>query len=125
MRGYDDRSAPFSRRVSITVEMNDVGADAAFDFREADAGAVEIAALGVHPFQREVRHDRIEAGDLVRVAKLVGTDEDLIVAEGARLLHDDIARQHMVGAGNPYGDGRAGARIVDIVEATLDDTLLR
>lgn len=63
---------------------------------------------------REVteRPEGIEAG----VARLVGTDPERIVAEVARLLDGKIERAAVA---NPYGDGRAGARIADIVVSDL------
>lgn len=44
--------------------------------------------------------------------KLVGTDRQKIVAEAAVLLTDKSAYKTMGGAHNPYGDGKAAARIV-------------
>ena len=43
---------------------------------------------------------------------LVGTDHDLIVSEVSTLLDDPAAYERMSKAVNPYGDGRACARIV-------------
>jgi UDP-N-acetylglucosamine 2-epimerase len=54
------------------------------------------------------RPEGVEAG----VAVLVGTSRARIVAEGSRLLGDPAARAAMVGVKNPYGDGRAGERVV-------------
>ena len=47
------------------------------------------------------------------VAKLVGTDRGRIVGEANRLLTDPAAYESMRIGGNPYGDGRAGERIVE------------
>jgi UDP-N-acetylglucosamine 2-epimerase (non-hydrolysing) len=55
------------------------------------------------------RPEAVEAG----TARLVGTDQDTIVDEVARLLADPAARARMARAHNPYGDGRAAGRIVD------------
>ena len=71
---------------------------------------------------REVteRPEGIEAG----VARLVGTDGERIMAEAAEILAHG-ARDPGDGAesaekvANPYGDGRAGERIADIVVSTL------
>lgn len=62
---------------------------------------------------REVteRPEGIEAG----VARLVGTEEARIVAEAERWLRDEGERGAMRAAANPYGDGRAGERIADIL----------
>jgi UDP-N-acetylglucosamine 2-epimerase len=49
------------------------------------------------------------------VAELVGTDPARILARARAVL--DGGRK--TGASNPYGDGRAGERIADIVLADL------
>jgi UDP-N-acetylglucosamine 2-epimerase (non-hydrolysing) len=58
------------------------------------------------------RIEGVEAGTL----RVVGTDPDLIAAEGSRLLGDEAAYAEMAQATNPYGDGRAAARIVAALE---------
>lgn len=57
------------------------------------------------------RPEAIQAG----LAKLVGTDRDTIVAEASRLLTDPSAYAGMTSSENPYGDGMAAGRIVDIL----------
>jgi len=57
------------------------------------------------------RPEGVEAG----TAKLVGPFEDRILAETEILLRDEAAYQQMARAINPYGDGHAAERIVDIV----------
>ncbi|WP_136518935.1 non-hydrolyzing UDP-N-acetylglucosamine 2-epimerase [Cellulomonas telluris] len=52
------------------------------------------------------RPEAVEAGTV----KLIGTDEDRIVAEVARLLEDGEAYAAMANAVNPYGDGQAARR---------------
>jgi len=47
------------------------------------------------------------------VLKLVGTDRQRIVAETRELLDDSRAYAAMAHAANPFGDGKASARIVD------------
>ncbi|MBO5629065.1 MAG: UDP-N-acetylglucosamine 2-epimerase, partial [Aeriscardovia sp.] len=47
---------------------------------------------------------------------LVGTNHDLIVAEVSTLLEDPIAYDKMSTAVNPYGDGKACARIVNALK---------
>ena len=54
------------------------------------------------------RPEAIAAG----TARLVGTDEEKIVSECALLLDDEAAYRKMAQATNPYGDGKAAARIV-------------
>ncbi|MFN3704673.1 MAG: non-hydrolyzing UDP-N-acetylglucosamine 2-epimerase [Thermoflexales bacterium] len=63
---------------------------------------------------REVteRPEGVEAG----VLKVVGTDPDRIVAEVARLLIDETAYREMAQRRNPYGDGYAAERIVEILK---------
>ena len=51
--------------------------------------------------------------------RLVGTRHDVIVAEGSRLLTDDVAYRAMARARNPFGDGLASQRIADILELRL------
>jgi UDP-N-acetylglucosamine 2-epimerase (non-hydrolysing) len=54
------------------------------------------------------RPEGIDAGTL----RLVGTDEDRIYSETARLLSDDNAYREMAQARNPYGDGHAAEKIL-------------
>lgn len=57
------------------------------------------------------RPEAVEAGTV----RLVGTDTDLIVSEATRLLDDPDAYSEMARAHNPYGDGKAANRIVDVL----------
>ena len=57
------------------------------------------------------RPEGVEAG----TAKLVGPFEDHIVGETEILLRDEGAYEQMAKAINPYGDGHAAERIVDII----------
>lgn len=50
--------------------------------------------------------------------KLVGTDVKEIVETTSLLLSSDAAYDAMARAHNPYGDGRAGARIADAIRST-------
>lgn len=61
------------------------------------------------------RPEGIQAGTV----RLVGTDQEVIVAESRRLLDDPQAYTAMAQAVNPYGDGHAAERIV---KAVLDYT---
>ena len=54
------------------------------------------------------RPEGVDAG----TARLIGTDEERIYSETARLLSDDDAYTEMAQARNPYGDGRASERIL-------------
>ena len=58
------------------------------------------------------RPEGVEAGTL----KLVGTDEEVIYNNFKLLLEDADAYNRMACASNPYGDGKACARIADILE---------
>lgn len=60
--------------------------------------------------EKTERPEGVEAG----LARLVGTDEEKIVAEASALLSDGAARRRMTGR-NPYGDGRAAERIAAIL----------
>ncbi|CAJ0808804.1 non-hydrolyzing UDP-N-acetylglucosamine 2-epimerase [Ralstonia flaminis] len=57
------------------------------------------------------RPEAVEAGTV----RLVGTDRQTIVREAAALLDDASVYQSMSRAHNPYGDGKASSRIVDIL----------
>lgn len=61
------------------------------------------------------RPEGIAAGTL----KLVGTEEEIIYNEFCRLLSDQEEYEAMSKASNPYGDGHACERIVDILEQSL------
>ena len=57
--------------------------------------------------EKTERPEAVEAGTV----KLVGTNEELIVAEAERLLDDPAEYERMTRVHNPYGDGNACARI--------------
>ncbi|MCE9609824.1 MAG: UDP-N-acetylglucosamine 2-epimerase (non-hydrolyzing) [Chthoniobacter sp.] len=57
------------------------------------------------------RPEAVENG----TAKLVGTSRIRIVAEAAALLESPVARSKMATGVNPYGDGKAAARIVSVL----------
>lgn len=57
------------------------------------------------------RMEAIEAG----TAKLVGTDPNRIVVETERLLNDSVEYARMARVNNPYGDGHAAERIVEML----------
>ena len=61
------------------------------------------------------RPEGIKAGTL----KLVGTDEEVIYNEFKKLLTDEEEYESMSRASNPYGDGFACKRIVDVLENSL------
>ncbi len=61
------------------------------------------------------RPEAVEAGTV----KLVGTDPERIVKESARLLEDREEYERMSRLHNPYGDGRASARIARRITSHL------
>jgi UDP-N-acetylglucosamine 2-epimerase (non-hydrolysing) len=78
-----------------------------------DSGGIqeEAPSLGVPVLvfrHKTERPEAVESG----LAQLVGTDEDMIVTAALAELKQGRAR---VGATNPYGDGKAAERIVDVL----------
>jgi UDP-N-acetylglucosamine 2-epimerase (non-hydrolysing) len=61
------------------------------------------------------RPEAIEAG----TAKLIGTNSQTMLSEAGRLLQDRSSYQQMANAINPFGDGKASQRIVDIAKVYL------
>ncbi|WP_238016656.1 UDP-N-acetylglucosamine 2-epimerase (non-hydrolyzing) [Dactylosporangium sp. AC04546] len=80
---------------------------------QEEAPSFKVPALVLREVTERV--ESLHAG----CAKLVGTDEELIVAEAARLLDDPALRQAMTAGGNPYGDGLASRRTEQAVAALL------
>jgi UDP-N-acetylglucosamine 2-epimerase (non-hydrolysing) len=79
----------------------------------SDSGGVqeEAPSLGKPVLVMRDTTERPE-GVIAGTVRLVGTDRDRIVAEASRLLTDRTAYEEMARAHNPYGDGKATARIV-------------
>ena len=67
------------------------------------------------------RPEAVSAG----TAKLVGTDTQTIVASAAQLLSNPAAYDTMANAINPFGDGRASERILQIVRGFLEELGVR
>jgi UDP-N-acetylglucosamine 2-epimerase (non-hydrolysing) len=63
--------------------------------------------------EKTERPEAVEAGTV----KLVGTNEELIVAEAVRLLDDAEEYERMTRVHNPYGDGHACERIGEAIAA--------
>jgi len=81
-----------------------------------DSGGIQEEAPSVGKpvlVMREVteRPEAVEAG----TAKLVGTQVERIVAETQRLLDQPEEYRRMADIRNPYGDGKAAERIVNIL----------
>lgn len=81
-----------------------------------DSGGVqeEAPSLGKPVLVLRDTTERPEAVDAGTV-RLVGTDEDVIVAAVTELLTDETAYKQMAQAVNPYGDGLAADRVVTAI----------
>ncbi len=85
-----------------------------------DSGGIqeEAPTFGVPALVLRDTTERIESVQ-AGCARLVGTDQAVIVGETARLLDDPVRRAELTAAGNPYGDGRAAERAEQAVGALL------
>jgi UDP-N-acetylglucosamine 2-epimerase (non-hydrolysing) len=85
-----------------------------------DSGGIqeEAPALGKPVLVMREKTERPEAL-AAGTAILVGTEPDCIVSEARRLLTDSRAYEAMAGARNPFGDGRASQRILQVCEDFL------
>lgn len=68
--------------------------------------------------EKTERPEAVAAGTV----RLVGADEERIVAETSALLDDRKLYNSMTRVHNPYGDGRASARIADLIISFLRET---
>lgn len=85
-----------------------------------DSGGIQEEAPSLHKpvlVTREVteRPEAVEAG----LAKLVGTSKERITTEASRLLTDPEAYTSMSRGRNPYGDGGASEKVVEILTSTI------
>ncbi len=80
---------------------------------QEEAPAFDVPVLVMR--ETTERPEGVSAGCSV----LCGTDPEAILAHARRLLDDPAIYARMANAQNPYGDGRAAARIVDVL---LDDS---
>jgi UDP-N-acetylglucosamine 2-epimerase (non-hydrolysing) len=82
-----------------------------------DSGGVqeEAPAVGVPVLVARESTERPEGVD-AGVAKLVGTEPEVIVAEASRLLDSPTEYRNMTDCGCPYGDGQAAGRICDAID---------
>ena len=81
-----------------------------------DSGGVqeEAPALGKPVLVLRDTTERPEAVAAGTV-KLIGTDRDVVYNEAKKLLTDETAYSRMAEAVNPYGDGKASARIIQAI----------
>jgi UDP-N-acetylglucosamine 2-epimerase (non-hydrolysing) len=86
-----------------------------------DSGGVqeEAPALGKPVLVMRNTTERPEGVD-AGTALLVGTAAERIVGEARRLLNDRVHYQQMSRAHNPFGDGKASRRIVDVIAQETD-----
>jgi UDP-N-acetylglucosamine 2-epimerase (non-hydrolysing) len=85
-----------------------------------DSGGVqeEAPSLGKPVLVMRENTERPEAVDAGTVI-LIGTNEDRIVKDVERLIHDPVHYATMANAVNPYGDGNASRRVVAAVAELL------
>jgi len=82
-----------------------------------DSGGVqeEAPSLGVPVLVLRKTTERPEAAE-AGLARIIGTDPDTIVVHVEELLEDGHAYRRMATAANPYGDGRASERVVEVLK---------
>ncbi len=79
-----------------------------------DSGGIQEEATGLGKptlvlREKTERPEGVDAG----VLKLEGTDKEMIVSEGPRLLDNEGEYNQMAHAANPFGDGHAAERIIN------------
>lgn len=86
----------------------------------SDSGGIqeEAPALGIPLLVLREKTERPE-GIACGSSSLVGTSPELIVSEARRLLGDARALDRMRQRSFPYGDGKSGPRIAEIIEEWL------
>jgi len=85
-----------------------------------DSGGVQEEAPALHKPVLVLRHvtERPEAS-LAGMSKIVGTSRENVVAQALKLLTDRASYLAMTAGRNPYGDGRAAERIVEVISRRL------
>ena len=81
-----------------------------------DSGGIqeEAPSLGVPVLVLRKTTERPEAAE-AGLARIIGTDRKAIVEHVEELLEDEQVHRQMATATNPYGDGLASARIVEVL----------
>jgi UDP-N-acetylglucosamine 2-epimerase (non-hydrolysing) len=77
---------------------------------QEEAPALRIPVLVVRDTTE--RPEGIEAG----VTRLVGTETGRIIAAASELLENPTAYGEMASGANPYGDGRASERVIEVLQ---------
>lgn len=85
---------------------------------DSDGIQQEAPSFGVPALVLRDVTERVESLD-AGCARLVGSDEDLIVREASMLLQHRSRRDAMISGGNPYGDGLAARRAAQATAALL------
>jgi UDP-N-acetylglucosamine 2-epimerase (non-hydrolysing) len=106
--------APLSYQVFITAMQRSY-------FIMSDSGGVQEEAPSLNKpvlvlRESTERPEGIETGAL----KLVGTNKAAILASASELLQNTDSYQQMANAVNPYGDGKAGNRIIEAATTYLN-----
>jgi UDP-N-acetylglucosamine 2-epimerase (non-hydrolysing) len=85
-----------------------------------DSGGVQEEAPTLNKPVLVIRKftERIESVDL-GISRLVGTGTEAIIKEVSLLLNNENEYRKMVAASNPYGDGRASERIVNVIAGNI------
>jgi UDP-N-acetylglucosamine 2-epimerase (non-hydrolysing) len=85
-----------------------------------DSGGVQEEAPALHKPVLVLRH-KTERPEVVMAggAKLIGTNRMRIIAEVEDLMQNDEAYNRMANSINPYGDGTASNKIVNILQQAL------
>ena len=83
----------------------------------SDSGGVqeEAPSLGKPVLVMREITERPEAVDVGTVA-LVGTSKERIVDRVNKLISDKACYNKMTSVGNPYGDGEAAVKIVEVIK---------
>ena len=86
-----------------------------------DSGGIqeEAPSLGKPVLVMRDKTERLEAVEAGTV-RLVKTDRNLIAGETQKLLNSEDAYKKMAKSINPYGDGKAAERIVNVLEETFE-----
>ena len=86
----------------------------------SDSGGIqeEAPSLGKPVLVTREVTERPEAVE-VGAVKLIGTSERRLVMESEKLLHDRKSYDSMVAKTNPFGDGRASERIIEVLARRL------
>jgi UDP-N-acetylglucosamine 2-epimerase (non-hydrolysing) len=81
-----------------------------------DSGGIqeEAPSLGVPVLVLRKTTERPEAAE-AGLARIIGTDRETIVEHVDELLYDEQTYCRMATAVNPYGDGQASERVVEVL----------